>query len=180
MRISCAAVILATLVSACGSKSHEAYEYTELVLGPGTTIEATTRSGTVRITYVDVLTRRFSGEGFDETRTLTPRKERFGKRLGAYDPGEHHFWQKLPRVQADESQLHFESLEEARKHWVFKRDMSESDWVVNDEGLVVMFYKSADGNHLAIDIFQVFVSGEKPEELATPGSNRISILRSER
>ena len=142
----------------------EPYSFTELAMQPDMVIEASNKNGTVIIEYISPLERRYKWGDHNEKRTLIPRKQRFTGRLGAYDPASAYFWEIFaPRIVADDSQLHFENMKDL-KTWLFQGS-AVSDWVYTDDGLVVGFFESPSRNQVNIDVYQLYINGEKPSKL---------------
>jgi hypothetical protein len=132
---------------------------------PGMSIdEATYKNGTVIFDYVSPLVRRFRWDKFDEVRTLIPRKKHFLGELGAYDPAGAWVWEVWKiRIISNDSQLHFESMEDIEK-WLYQGSAVE-DWVYIDDGLVVGFSKNSSRNEVDIQVYQFYLNGENPKKL---------------
>lgn len=150
----------------CGKDDNHSlpYDFTELAMESGMHIEATNDNGTVVIDYIGPLKRRFRWDDYDEERTLIPRKERWLGELGAYDPATTYFWNVFTtRIVSNDSQLHFESMEEIDK-WLYQGSAVE-DWVYTDDGFVVGFSKNSSRSQISIQVFQLYLNGEKPKKL---------------
>jgi hypothetical protein len=136
----------------------------ETVLRAGETIEATNNNGTVRISYVSPVRRKYEWDGRARTITLLARDEPFQGRLGLYEPASS--WGLNPfetRLVVQESIRHFRSMEEVEKALVESSRIM--DWVYTSDGLVVGFGRSPARKQINIDVWQVLVRGEKPRAL---------------
>ena len=159
-------VLLIFFLFSCedSAKKYTPYDFTELAMQPGMTIVATNKNGKVTIEYISSLKRRYRWGEFDETRFLIPRKERWLGRLGAYEPAEAHLWEIFsPRIVAEDSQLHFENLNDLEL-WL-NQGSAVLDWVYTDNGLVVGFAESPERNQVNIEIYQLYINGKKPSQL---------------
>ncbi len=169
------AFFCATLFACSESdRSTTPYPYTELAMQPGMKIEATNKNGTVSIEYLAPLERRYKWNGYDEKRTLIPRKERFNGYLGAYDPAISYSWEIFSiRIVAQDSQVHFKNADDLRK-WLYQSS-DVMDWVYTDTGLVVGFEKIPSSRQVSIDVFQIYLNGNKPEKLEGSRPENIKI-----
>lgn len=166
-------LILAFSLVSCDGKPPSPYEHTELAMQEGMQIEATNKNGTVFIDFISPLERRYRWDKFDEQRTLIPRKERFLGKLGAYEPAESFVWSTEPRIVAEDSQLHFNSMNEVEK-WLYQSS-DVYDWVYTNDGLVVGFIKTKSRNQVSIDVYQIFLNGKKPKSLKGSKQDKIKI-----
>lgn len=150
------------------------YAFTELAMRPDMLIEARNKNGMVSIEYLSPLERRYKWNGFDEKRTLIPRKERWLGRLGAYDPATSYIWELFnARIVAEDSQLHFKSMDDIKK-WLYQGS-AVMDWVYTDDGLVVGFVKTADRNQVNIEVYQLYLNGKKTSNLKGSRPENIEI-----
>ena len=146
----------------------------ELVMQPGMTITAQTRTGTIAITAGPDLKRSYAWEGASRSATLEPRTERWYGSLGAYYPGPGEHWAEhngITRGVLQEGQQHFGSEQQATD-WLRK----QSDYyptVYRDDGLVVSFGKVLPRRQLNVEVWQILIQGAKPEKL--PGSDNSKI-----
>lgn len=171
-------LLVLLLLAACGNNSLEMqpYEYTELAMQPGMRIAATNKNGTIIIEAISPLKRRFQWENFDETRILIPRKERWMGRLGAYDPASRFFWEfwkPLPRIVANDSQLHFQSMQEIEAF--LRQGRNFFDWVYTDSGLVVGFGLDDSRSQVNISVYQIYLDGEYPKSIKGSRPEKIQI-----
>ena len=169
-------VIIFNLVACGESVPTEPYSYTELAMEPGMHIEATNKNGTVFIEYIDPLKRRFRWDDYDEERTLIPRKKRFMGELGAYDPADAYIWEVFtPRIVVRDSQLHFDSMSDIDK-WLYQSS-DVLDWVYTDDGFVVGFRKKPSRKQVNIEVFQLYLNGEKPAKLEGSRPENIKVTK---
>ena len=174
-----AALLLTTLAIGC-SRSPAPHE---TVLVPGMTILASNKAGSVRISYVDALTRKYQWEGGSRTIRLIPREERFNYEgqigdgiLGLYDPADTWLFSFRPRLVVQEAERHFASEQEVRKFLIVSRDVM--DWVYTDDGLVVGFSRTTErGNQMNVDVWQLMINDAKPEKLDGARPESIKIAR---
>ena len=144
----------------------------EIVMEPHTRISATTDVGVITITSGEGLRRFYTWDGETRSVALKPRSTRWHGSLGLYYPGPGNHWSDhngIRRGVLEEGQQHFESTEDALK-WIqsgpirlFLRP------VYTDTGLLVGWHKDPHGrNQLSVEVWQIYVDGEKP--LRLPGS----------
>ena len=163
-------------LASCGDSAPTApYPYTELAMEPGMIIEATNKNGTVIIEYLSPLERRYKWGRYDEKRTLIPRKERFRGRLGAYDPATTFLISYGPRIVADDSQRHFQNMEEVKAK--LYESSGVMDWVYTDDGLVVGFDKDPTSKTVGIYVYQYYINGKKPTKLEGSRPENIKISK---
>ena len=154
----------------------ESYPFTRLAMQPGMVIEARNKNGAVHIEYLSPLERRYKWDGHDERRTLIPRRESWLGLLGAYDPAPAYFWEIFsPRIVAEDSQIDFENMADVEK-WLYQSS-AILDWVYTDDGLVVGFAKTSSRNQVNIDVYQIYINGEKPSKLKGSRPENINVAR---
>ena len=152
------------------------YPFTRLAMQPGMVIEAKNKNGTVYIEYLSPLERRYRWNGHDEKRTLIPRKEIWLGRLGAYDPATAYIWEIFsPRIVANDSEIDFTTMEDVEK-WLHQGS-AVLDWVYTNDGLVVGFAKASSRNQVNIDVYQIYINGEKPSKLKGSRPENINVTR---
>lgn len=142
---------------------------------PGMVIEATNSNGTVSISADDELKRTYIWDNKRKTVKLSHRCKRWYGSMGAYSPGGDL------RVHAvvEEGQQHFCSESEAIEWLDWQKDRMQ--WVYSSDGLVVGFavseHPSGEQTALAVDVWQIYVNGEKPKNLIGAQPDRIRILQ---
>jgi hypothetical protein len=145
----------------------------EPVLLPGNVVRAKTSVGTIAIRADGGFGRTYSWEGADRFVVMQPRHERWYGSLGIYFPGPGDHWEEhqgITRGVLSEGQMHFETLEEARK-WL--SSLTYYPHVYRNDGMVVGWGKALSRNQLNVDVWQVLINGRKPEQL--PGADDGSI-----
>jgi hypothetical protein len=146
----------------------------ELVMQPGMTITAETKTGSISVSAARDMKRTYTWEGASRSVTLLPRKERWYGSLGAYYPGPGEHWREhngITRGVLQEGQQHFESEQEALD-WLRKQSGYYST-VYRDDGLVVSFGKTLPRRQINVEVWQILIHGAKPQKL--PGSDNTKI-----
>jgi hypothetical protein len=134
----------------------------ELVMVKGSSIEAKTVNGKIKITADDGLSRTYTWDGASRTAQLRPRKNRWYGSFGAYFPGQDFHWDEnngIRRGVMEEGQQHFNSLDEAIA-WL--KLPYNSDCVYRDDGLVVCYSKNIERFQVNVNVWQIFIEGIKP------------------
>ena len=173
--------IFACFLVACDfeERQTEPYSFTELAMEENMIIRANNKNGEVAIEWLAPLKRRYKWDGYDETRTLIPRKTRWLGALGAYDPATASIFSIFytTRIVAEDSRLDFKSIKDL-KAWLYQGS-AVMDWVYTDDGWVVGFAKSPRRNQVNIDVIRLSVNGKFPSKLegSRPGNISISYLR---
>jgi hypothetical protein len=148
---------------------------TEVVMQPGDVIEATTKSGSIKIVALDAICREYTWEGASRWVEMEPRRARWYGSLGLYFPGPGDHWAEhngITRGVVDEGQQHFETMA-AFEAWFKERSSYGMPFVWNDDGLVVGWDKYLPRSQLNVEVWQVYIAGQKPRGL--PGSNNSAI-----
>jgi hypothetical protein len=148
---------------------------TEVVMQPGDVIEATTKSGSIKIVALDEICREYTWEGASRWVEMWPRRERWYGSLGLYFPGTGDHWAEhngITRGVVEEGQQHFETTADFEA-WLKKRSWPSISHIWNDSGLIVGWGKNLSRNQLNVEVWQVYIAGAKPSGLA--GSNNAAI-----
>jgi ankyrin repeat protein len=150
----------------------------EIVMSPGMRITATTPVGTMTITAEDELTRSYTWEGATRSVVMGRRPVRWYGSLGIawLGPGDH--WKEhhgITRGVLEEGQQHLETTEEALK-WIRSEQVKQfaRPLVYRDDGLVVGWSKTLSRSQLNVEVWQIYINGEKPKRLA--GSQNQAIV----
>jgi hypothetical protein len=137
----------------------------EAVLGPGESVTATNKFGTVKVSYVAPTKRRYAWDGKSKVVTMIPRQERFMGRLGLYEPAGRIV--ELPgdvRLVVQEATLNYENYDQVYAD--LYQGSAVMDWVYTRDGLVVGFGRAPEqGNQMNVDVYQFLVRGAKPSDL---------------
>ncbi len=168
------------LIQGCSHlRSQNGYANIEIVMREGMKITATNNIGTITITAGKGFERFYSWEGEIRSVIMFPRKERWNGKYGLYFPGSGNHWEahnRITRGVLEEAQLHYNTKEDAL---TFLSHPSRIDSTVySDDGLVVTWNKSikptsGPGSTLHVDVWQIYIGGQKPESL--PGSRNDKI-----
>jgi hypothetical protein len=163
-------LLMALLLCSCASVPDN--PNAELVMGPGSVIEATTSQGTMQISHVDRYTRRYIWDGYDKTFRHQTRQERWYGSLGMYRPtgdGTMH-------AVLEEGQQHFSNYSEARSFITKQERFTDCVWT--RDGLLVGWKQQGrleDGFlALHVAVWQIFIDGKKPN---LPGASPSKIRR---
>jgi hypothetical protein len=170
------AVILAGLMTSC-DESHEPKTglTNEMVMTNGMSITAKTPEGTIVITAGTGFERSYTWDGETRSVKLWPRWERWYGSLGAYYPGDGSHWRNnhgITRGVLDEGQQHFETEEEAMK-WINGLP-HHAECVYRDDGLMVWWRRTPAARTLNLEVWQIYVAGQKPTKME--GSENSNIL----
>ena len=175
---SCTSLTDAVFKTAADSRPPANGARNELVMTPGMSITATTKTGTITVTAGHGLKRTYTWEGASRSATLWPRSERWYGSLGAYYPAPFQPWHEhrgITRGVLEEGQQHFDSEHEALV-WIRRRS---GDWptiyptVYRDDGLAVSYGKVLERRQIDVCVWQILIRGRKPHRL--PGSQNNSI-----
>ena len=150
----------------------------ELVMQPGMTITAETKAGIISVTAGRGLKRTYAWKGGSHTVALWPRTKRWYGSLGASYSSFGDDWplqNGITRGILQEGQQHFESEPQALD-WLQKEN--RRSWTVyRDDGLAVSFDKFPHRT-LGVEVWQLFINGEKPKKLPGSSNGRISVTHS--
>jgi hypothetical protein len=148
---------------------------TESVLTNGMRIVAHTPSGQVVIEGKRGFARKYSGDGWSKTATLTPRTTRWYGSLGLYDPAPSN--SLSDRLLLDEGTQFFSTESEALR---YLKALSRffGALTFSKSGLVVA-YKVIDISggrpSRSLEIWQIYIDGSKPTSLRGGDDNSIEI-----
>jgi serine/threonine-protein phosphatase 6 regulatory ankyrin repeat subunit B len=146
----------------------------ELVMSPGTRITAKTSVGTIAITAVDEKTRAYSWDGATFAVERLPAAERIFAEDGLYYKGMGEHWRGhhgVTHCLTKEADKPFITLEDAMA-WI--KEPERKTFVYRGDGLMVGWGKTADAKQIAIEVWQIFIDGKKPNRL--PGSQDDKIV----
>lgn len=154
------------ILASCTTQDSEAGN--EIVMCPGSSIDASFGDQRLVIDAEGQATRRFRIAGYDEKVRLTRRESRWNGSLGIYRPtgvrGLH--------MVLEESLLFFDS-EEDLHYWIRWRRRFAGHLYYTSDGLLVawsILVPATDANSsiraLTVDVHQLLVKGKKPENLA--------------
>jgi hypothetical protein len=170
-----AGVCISTLLSGCFFfEEPEA----ELVMPKGMVIKATNESGTMKIEAVEKYKRAYSWSGKEKTFKLSPRRERWFGSKGAYCPS----GDREMHVVLEEGQQHFSSQEEVYPWMCWESYNGERNVQYTSDGLVVIWREQqhpteANYSALSVDVWQIYVNGQKPVGLRGASDRSIKVLQ---
>jgi hypothetical protein len=130
-------------------------------------VEATNKFGSVRVTYVTRLKRKFDWDGTSRVIRLIARPEPFEGEAGLYDPAD--CWAiviplcQTPRLVVEEAFHDFDSYDQI--YAFLYQGSAVMDWVYTSDGLVVGFGRQPDRDQLIIEVKQLTIHGRKPAGL---------------
>jgi hypothetical protein len=142
----------------------------------GMQITANTPDGAISIVALKHLRRKYNWNDCSKDVRLYARAERWHGSMGIYNPGAGITWwlpcDGIRRAVVEEGQQHFESVEAAMR-WL--RSERGFRYVYRDDGLVVGWFVNRDRGQLNVDVWQVLVSGSKPEALEGSDDSKIEV-----
>lgn len=152
----------------------------EVVLHSGESIEATNKFGSVRVTYVSPLKRKFEWDGQSRVVKMVARPKPFLGELGLYDGARCYVVLiplcRTPRLVVREAFHDFDSYDQL---YVFVREGSAvMDWVYTSDGLLVGFGRSPGREQINIDVRQLTIHGRKPGGLRGARNDDIHLIAS--
>ena len=186
MRAHCFLTTALFLVFGCALAGNKASQIDrEIVMTEGMKITATNAVGTITITAGKGFERSYTWDGDTRTAVLSPRQKRWAGKFGVYSKGKANWKEhnRITRGVLEEAQLHFKSSEEAL---LFLNDKFRKPYIVyNDEGLVVKWETAINptpgpGSALLVDVFQIYINGEKPNKLTGSQNDKIKIVQENR
>lgn len=133
----------------------------------------------MKINALDAVCREYTWEGASRWIEMEPRRQRWYGSLGLYYPGTGNHWIEhdgITRCVAEEGQQHFVTIAEFEA-WKKDRNWPSDFYVWNDEGLVVGWSKNQSRNQLNVEVWQVFIAGEKPLRLPASKNSAIKFTR---
>lgn len=157
---------------------------TRTVMAPGMEILAQTPSQQIRIKAGEALLRTYVVDNCDRTVTLTPRIDEWMGSQGAYSAGLYvpslgnmllaSKDQNCPndRILGDESERDFNSEKEA-VNWL--KQNYKDNLAYNNSGLVVAWKRTESQYTFNIDIWQIFINGQKPSILEGADDSSIQV-----
>jgi hypothetical protein len=176
MKFRAIAMGLAMLMTltGCGTRSVPIAPQNEIVLAKGDSVEVNHPSGTLKIEAGDGTTRYYYWDGIKIKVNLIPRTERWYGSIGIYNPASTFLWfgdqfpghKGISRAVVEEGQRHFISEEDAHQ-WLTRVEGSAiNHYVWTKDGLVVNFNFSPSRCQMNIDLWQFYINGTKPTNLA--------------
>jgi len=168
-------LIVFMAIPGCHAQIPDVPSRNEIVMSEGMKISVTNKNGTMDITAGKGLQRFYTWAGDTRSVIMWPREERWRGSLGIYFPGQGNHWKEhdgITRAVVEEGQQHFKSVEDAIE---FLRD-TEGYWVYRDDGLAVGWAKyEGAGGTLGVDVWQIYINGQKPTKLPGSQNDKITV-----
>jgi hypothetical protein len=143
-----------------------------VALSPGTIVRATTAMGTMEVRADDGFGRWYTWEGATRFEVLEPGNSMEPPGLLSGGLGDH--WEPhhgITRAVLQEGQQHFDSQEQALE-WL--QGLTWYPHVHRGDGLVVGWGKCLSRSQLNVDVWQIYIRGEKPSRL--PGGHDLNLV----
>lgn len=154
---------------------------TETVMTPGMRIVAKTSEGEIVIDAGRGYARSYTWDGATRSVELIPRKARWYGGLGIYYPGPGQHWKPnkgITRGVLEEGILWFKDL---NGFWAWIREArTQRDYIYSKDGLVVGWRKVLERKQLNVDVWQIMIAGQKPEDLPDNNDTQIEVTPSAR
>lgn len=150
----------------------------EVVLHPGESIHATNKFGSVNVTYVSPLKRKFEWDGQSRVVKMIPRPEPWLGELGLYDPAACFMILlplcRTPRLVVEEAFHDFDSYDQL--YAFIYQGSAVMDWVYTSDGLLVGFGRSPGREQINVDVRQLTIHGRKPVALRGARNDNIHLI----
>lgn len=164
------------------SKFYTIQPFTEIVMNQGDRIVATNKYGTIQIEAGKDTIRYYTWNNATRKVRLSVRYERWYGSLGLYSSGGilDHFKENdgVTRAVVQEGQQHFKSIEEAMNWIDTPYHNNIADLVYSNEGLVVGWSKTPSREQINVDVWQIYINGEKPTNLPDASDDKIYFNKS--
>lgn len=147
----------------------------DAVLEAHQAIEATNKFGSVRVSYISPTRRRYEWDGRSRGVNLIVRDKPWMGEQGLYDPADCFLICRTPRLVLGEAVHDFDSYEQIYRF--LYQGSSVMDWVYTNDGLVVGFGRSPQRDQINIDVRQITIRGQKPENLRGARESDIRLVR---
>jgi hypothetical protein len=151
----------------------------ETVMSQGMKITADTPQGVIIITAGPGLQRSYTWDGATRSVKMLRRRERWCGSFGLYYPGAGYHWKDnygIRRGVLQEGQQHFETTVEANK-WIQQQESAVPS-VHRPDGLMVGFKRVLARKQINVDVWQIFIAGEKPTSLSGSQNKKIDVTLS--
>jgi hypothetical protein len=148
----------------------------ELVMAPGSKLQAITPAGQIKVAAGKGLQRCYTWEGATRCVEMWPRKTRWLGSMGLYFPGSGYHWSEhkgIARAVVQEGQQHFQTVDQALA-WI----ATQKKWIpviYRNDGLLVGWTKNPERKQLNVEVWQLLVGGAKPSALPGAEDQRITV-----
>lgn len=149
----------------------------ETVMTEGMKITARTSLGTIEIGAGRGFERTYTWNGCTRSLTMDPREERWYGSYGIYYPGMGNHWKDcngITRAVVEEGQQQLENVEQALD-FIDTRTTLGTVAVYTNDGLVVVWGLTPERSQLDAEVWQIFINGNKPTQLAGAQDDAITI-----
>lgn len=145
------------------------------VLQSGQSLIATNRNGSVKISYVSSIKRKYEWNGKTRIVKLIPMQPITPGVTGLYEPAD--FWGVNPfliRLVAVEATHDFESMDQI--YGFLRQSSLIMDWVYTSDGLVFGFGRCPARQQINIYVWQLLLNGKKPSALKGANPKAIQLI----
>ena len=147
----------------------------EAVLSPGQSVEATNKYGTIRVSYVSPIKRKYEWDGESQTVKMIARRQPFQGRFGLYEPADSWIpFSAKTRLVVEEAVRDFDNEEQLKAALI--EGSAIMDWVYTTNGLVIGFGKVPARRQINVDLLQFLLRGQKPSTLEGARPNSIRLI----
>ena len=153
------------------------------VLEPGQSIEATNKFGTVKISYIAPLKRKFEWDGQSRVLKMIRGQEDNPEPTGIAHPEAHGMYNPADvwffsfydtRLVVGEYTYNFHNIKDI--YSFLYEGSAVSDWVYTSDGLVVGYGYPPSKEAVNIDVYQLLLNGKKPTNLRGARNNQIKLI----
>ena len=168
-------IALMSVLNVCSCSDSSNVLVKGAVLSRGQSVEAHNRNGTIRISYITPVKRKFDWDGKSKVIKMIPREEAFDRKLGLYEPAEAWGLNLFEtRLVVQESTIDFDNYHQI--YASLKQSSAVLDWVYTSDGLVVGFGRTPSRKQINIDLWQLLIGGQKPKRLAGARPSDIRLI----
>ncbi|MEO6848461.1 MAG: hypothetical protein ABI254_14500 [Chthoniobacterales bacterium] len=172
--LSTVSIVIALSLVGCAPElwNHDAPK--EIVLKPGESVSATNKHGTMTVTNISTLRRKYAWDHTVKTISLIPRDKRWYGSLGMYSPGDQYFGIGGIRIVAEEGEQHFKSVDDFLK---WRSEGWQISMVYNNSGLGMVWSTTPSRNQVNVDVWQILIAGKIPKHLPGAQNSAIKLVR---
>lgn len=151
----------------------------ELVMTPGMRIRARANGDEIIVEAGHDFERIYSWDGGTRSVKLWVRKTRWYGNQGIYFPGPGEHWKSnggITRGVLQEGVLWFKTISDATNWLTHLQPLKNC--AQTDTGLVVAWGKTPERKQINVDVWQLMISGEKPESLPGSSDEQVEVTQS--
>jgi hypothetical protein len=179
LKVAASALTLSLNLAACAPSPE--IPVRDAVLRPSQSLQATNKFGSVRVTYVSSVRRRFEWDGNSRVVAMIARSEPWLGELGLYDPADCEVIViplcRTPRLVVREAVHDFDSYDQL--YAFLYEGRAVMDWVYTSDGLLVGFGRAPEREQINVDVRQLTVHGRKPAALRGARDGSIGLTPSQ-